>query len=46
MSDYEFEDEAVAEPLEDDDELELDDDADLDDDSDPWAKTSSDDDDL
>src|SRR5213078_3959090 len=48
MSDYEFEDDAAAEPLEDeeDDELELEDDSDLDDDADPWAKTSSGDDDL
>jgi hypothetical protein len=48
MSDLEFDDDATVEPVEDDDDddLELEDEAETDDDADPWAKTSSGDDDL
>ena len=47
MSDpYAFDDDAEVEPLDDDEEIELEDDVEDVDDPDPWAKTSSDDDDL
>jgi hypothetical protein len=47
MSDpFAFDDDAEVEPLDDDEEIELEEDVEDVDDADPWAKTSSGDDDL